>query len=341
MLNKRIILWLIIALLCITSIAFAQKEDIKEYKVQQGDTLWDISKKEMNDPFLWPRIWKENPEIANPDKLQPGQIIKIPLYLLQKDAQKEIPFAEEPVFDSMDKESLKEAPVQKVESAPVKVRPLVDANLYVSSGYIAKSMNELGRVAGSPSKRNLFGTNDLIYLNTKEPVQVGAKFYIAKKKEIIHPVKTSRVGDLIQIVGVAEVRAIKQGEIVAKILRSYEDIILGNWLIAYADMPPPVVSKPYRKPNIQAYIVAARDMNQNNAMFNIIYLDKGKDAGLEVGDVLRAISVEKQLEGFTVAEHKYPHGIVQVLKVHDTTSVAIIRQSVDSILPGYLVIQYD
>ena len=341
MLNKRIILWLIIALLCITSIAFAQKEDIKEYKVQQGDTLWDISKKETNDPFLWPRIWKENPEIANPDKLQPGQIIKIPLYLMSKDAQKEISLAEEPFVESLDKESLKEAPVQKGEAVPMKLKPLVDANLYVSSGYIAKSMNELGRVAGSPSKRNLFGTNDLIYLNTKEPVRVGARFYIVRKKEIIHPVNKSRVGDLVQIVGVAEVIVIKQGEIVAKILKSYEDIILGNWLIAYTDMPPPVVSKPYRKPNIQAYIVAARGMNQNNAMFNIVYLDKGKDAGLEVGDVLRAISVEKQLEGFTVAEHKYPHGLVQVLKVHDNTSVAIIRQSLDSILPGYMVIQYD
>jgi hypothetical protein len=76
-------------------------------------------------------------------------------------------------------------------------------------------------------------------------------------------------------------------------------------------------------------------------MFDIVYLDKGKRAGLEVGDVLRAISVEKQWEGFTTVEHKYPHGIVQLIRVDDTTSVAVIRQSIDSVLPGFLVIQYD
>jgi len=47
------------------------------------------------------------------------------------------------------------------------------------------------------------------------------------------------------------------------------------------------------------------------------------------------------LEGFTLVEHRYPHGVVQILKVYDHTSVAIIRQSVDSIEPGHLVIHYD
>jgi hypothetical protein len=338
MLNKRLIPWFAIVVLCISSLAFAQKDRMREYTVQQGDTLWDISKKELNDPFLWPKIWKENPEIANPDKLLPGQIVKIPLSLIPKEDKEEQAAAiAEPVIE---KEMIIEE-VPKAKPAPVEARPLVDANLFFSSGYIASRVDDLGRVAGSPSRKNLFGTNDFIYLVTKEPAKIGDKFYAARKREIIHPVKKSRVGDLVQILGVAEVAIIKQGETVAKILKSYDEIITGDLLIPYSDTPPPVVPKPYRKPNIKGYVVAARDMRQNNAMFDVVYLDQGKNAGLEVGDVLRAISVEKQLEGFTKIEHKYPHGLVQIIKVYDTTSVAIIQQSVDSVLPGYHVIQYD
>ena len=60
-------------------------QEIKDYKVKGGDTLWDISNKELQDPFLWPKIWKENPGIVNPDRIYPDQSIKIPLYLLQKE----------------------------------------------------------------------------------------------------------------------------------------------------------------------------------------------------------------------------------------------------------------
>lgn len=49
----------------------------KEHTVVTGDTLWDISSKEIADPFLWPKIWKENPEIKNPDRIYPGQKVKI------------------------------------------------------------------------------------------------------------------------------------------------------------------------------------------------------------------------------------------------------------------------
>ncbi len=340
MLNKKLILLFVIVLLSITSLALAQKQEIKDYKVLQGDTLWDISKKELNDPFLWPKVWKENPDIANPDKLMPGQTIKIPLYLIQKDVQKEEPVAE-PIVEA---EPQKAAPVPMTESAPVEIKPLVNANLYISSGYIASTVNDLGIVAGSPSRKNLYGINMFVYLTTKEPAKIGDKFYVIRKREIIHPVQKNRVGSLVLIRGIAEISMIKQGETIAKILRSYDDIIIGDLLIPYSDMPPPVVPEPYRRPKIEGYIVAAHDMKQNNGMGDIVYIDKGKNAGLEVGDILRAISVGTQVEGITKTAHKYPLGLVQLIKVHDTTSVAIIRGgrgSIDSVTPGDLVIQYD
>lgn len=339
MLNKRLIIVFIVVLLNMTSLALAQKEEIKDYKVQQGDTLWDISKKELNDPFLWPKVWKENPNIANPDKLMPGQTIKIPFYLIQKDVQKEEPVSA-PVAEA-ETEPQKTAPVPMTESAPMRIMPIVDANLFVSSGNIAGTVDFLGGVAGSPLKKNLYGTNDLVYLMTKEPATIGDRFYVVRKRELSHPVYNSGMGTLVEILGIAEVTMIKQGETLAKILKSYDAIIIGNLLMPYSDMPPPVVPKPYRRPKANGYIVAGRDMKHNNGTHDIVYLDIGKNAGLKVGDLLRAISVGKQVEGVTKIVHKYPLGIVQLIKVNDTTSVAIIQRSIDAVLTGDRVIEYD
>ncbi|MBM3381407.1 MAG: LysM peptidoglycan-binding domain-containing protein [Betaproteobacteria bacterium] len=43
-----------------------------EYVVQPGDTLWDISDQLLDDPMWWPRLWVLNPEVTDPDKLEPG-----------------------------------------------------------------------------------------------------------------------------------------------------------------------------------------------------------------------------------------------------------------------------
>jgi hypothetical protein len=85
MTKTRIIRYVLIVFLFLPLITFAETKEIKEYKVIKGDTLWDISKKELNDPFMWPRIWKENSWIANPHWIYPDQMIKIPLYLNQEE----------------------------------------------------------------------------------------------------------------------------------------------------------------------------------------------------------------------------------------------------------------
>jgi len=75
-LKKKILLLFLFIFLTISSLSFAYNE-VQNYVIKKGDTLWDIAFKFLGDPFLWPEIWHQNTYISNPDLIYPGDTLII------------------------------------------------------------------------------------------------------------------------------------------------------------------------------------------------------------------------------------------------------------------------
>lgn len=330
MTKLRITSFFIAAAILLPAVSSSQTQEIKEYTVQKGDTLWDISNRELKDSFLWPKIWKENPEIKNPDRIYPGQTIRIPLYLLRPAAQEVIP-PPVPVVEAPRKVEEVIAP-----EAPPKPSYLIDKRVLLASGYVAETIKSAGRITGAPSGRNLFGNNDIVYIRTDAAAKEGERFIVIRQgQRITHPASRLHIGYVIEVLGIAEVQKTRLGESMAKIVLSFKEITTGDLLQPYLDMTPPLTADTYRMPDVKGYVVATRDLKILNGDYDIVFIDKGKNDGIEAGDIMNTVDI--RTSAIHGEKHLVPTGVIQVISIRDKTATAIVKKSTDPVRVGALV----
>jgi LysM repeat protein len=319
--------------LLLPSLITAQMQEYEDYTVKKGDTLWDIASKELKDSFLWPKVWKENPGIKNPDLIYPGQKIRIPLYLLQKEITP-VPEArlpeKAPEIKPEAKPEIKpeikvETPPERVVS-PVQREYLVKQPVLASSGYIADSVYYAGEITDTENDRVIIGRGDYAYVKMSNPVNKGDKFYVVKVEEkVIHPVTGKKLGYLIAVLGVAEVADPDRNDTKIVVTDSYEEISPGNLLLNFYEIKPPLAPENPRRPDVHGYVVATKHLYVINGTWDIVYIDRGRKDGLNVGDIL-ATTLQSR--------HRIMNGEIQIISLGESTATAIIRKTRIEITKG-------
>jgi LysM domain len=296
-------------------IAQSYDQEYREHTVSKGETLWGISSTELVNPFLWPKVWEENPEIRNPDLIYPGQRIRIQLSLAQMEIAPKASEIKTPVPE-ISVEQRPEEPA--VQTAVPEQKRLFGRKTILESGYILQEIERKGEIIGAASERTVFGIGDFVYIRTARQVNPGDRFYVLHLRgPVYHPVTGAYMGNIVTTIGVLEVVGSEGKYTKAEVLDMFgmKEIAIGDYLNDYFEIEPPLETGKPRIVPVSGYVVALRKGAYVAGEFQVVYVDRGKADGIEPGDLLPVISVGQYLT---------PNGVLQVINVREKTAAGIL-----------------
>lgn len=285
---------------------FLQAEELTRHTVEKGDTLWDLSEGYLEDPFLWPNIWKLNPFIADPHWIFPGQVVRIPLAppapapmaLPAKPGEADDPTrAALALPDPADLPSIPSRSGQPLairtgeEPGPGVSPALGQDELELSRQYdrgigmITRELPAQGRVLGTRQGWRHAGGEELILVQAPG-AQPGQRFGVYRDLGKV-PAPTFRgtsPGHLLADIAIIEiVRADAAGQ-QAVVSRSFAELQADDLLGPVPE--PPVVPVPLPAAETLSFtgtVVALHHQRQLAGSGDIVYLDQGGNQGLVPG----------------------------------------------------------
>lgn len=336
---KRIALFLAVVVLVSMPLMAQEAEKSEEagktYTVIKGDTLWDISGVFLKDPFKWPAIWEKNPKVKDPHWIYPGDVLIIlPSGEIRK---KVVEQAAEVKPTQEKKEEVKELPKEEAPAAvpvaeevqpiaiPVQTKQTIRYPGIERVGFITSNgESSLGKIIDAKEDKLMLSTGDDVYIDAGEDkgVKKGDKFTIYRiAAPVYHPVSKKLMGHQVDILGTVEVTAPHNKVSEGQILESFDAISRGDSLRMVEPVPAEIEIKKGEAP-VEALVIANKKGTLEMAEGDIVFLDKGKRAGVEAGNTLMVY-----LSGKLKDKLKMPSedvGRLLVLSTQEDTAMALV-----------------
>lgn len=326
------------------------------YVIQRGDTLWDLSGRYLDSPWYWPKLWSYNPQVENPHWIYPGNPLRLAPAGAQAPARVDLIVVDEAAppkeLEDLTRGNLDRAEMIGDEDAvsvggPYTVGgmrakgPAVMRNSFVTVNQLDAS----GKVVAAFEERMILTTGDRIYGRFQDPsaVKVGQKYSVYRTEgSIVHPVTHRTFGWKTVILGTARVTAVEPGKAASLIITYVNDGIERGDLIGpeVEQARRPLFVRPNRSA-LDGYVIGVQPAILTGAAeFNVVYLDRGKADGVEVGntfDVVRSGDPYNEPIDRPLNTPGLPREVIGHLVVFDAqerASSAYVRRSILELLVG-------
>lgn len=336
---KRILIIFFGLILLFSPLAHAEETTVpskvldeeRDYIVKKGDTLWDISERFYEDPFLWPRLWNQNQYITNPHFIYPGDRIRLYPYrvLIEQEEVKPPPVKEaKPLPPPTEEEA---PPPPPPLPPPPEIIRLVSYPEVRSAGFLTKKMKGIGRIIEAKVDKKRLAAEDEVYINFRKGIDVliGDQFTIVRIGDPIrHPITKRKIGRKVQILGRITIIATEEGKAqTALITHAYDSIVRGDELIPFFP-PQEELSVSRLESPVYGWIVASKQPKHELVEGDVVYIDQGEENQIVPGnlfDVLRRGKVVRDpVSKKKVKLPDEPIARVAVISTQQKTATAVI-----------------
>jgi hypothetical protein len=314
-------------------------EGVPYHIVERGDTLWDLSRTYLGNPYLWPQIWDQNRYVTDAHWIYPGDPLLLPqIALISSQAGQQTSESE-----TVGEEGLGEGPGGAGGTSGTVLYPLSEEGTMQCAQYIVTdreddSLQVLGSEQGAA--KVALDYNEILYLNkgSNAGVKAGDIYSLHHVSYLVrHPATGKKLGTKIETTGWARILLVQEASATAVVEQACSDIHVGDYAkpLEKANVPLTLrrdVANRLTPPTGKAagYIVDITGDAMIAATGHLVSIDLGSDAGVAPGNLFSVYRIMYP----SVPTSRNVIGELAVLAVRDRTALAKIMYSSDAIMTG-------
>lgn len=303
----------------------------EQYTVVKGDTLWDISGKFLEQPWQWPQLWNNNPQIKNPDLIYPGDT----LYFSVVDGKPQLSFSDRVTL----KPRIRTSPIAQA----IKLIPTDAIAQFLTSPKVVndKELESSPYVIDFAGEHLIAGAGDRIYVRSiPNPETLSYTIYRAGEAYVSPDNPDEVLG--YEAIFVADTTIQRSGDPATLVVtKSDIEIRKGDRLMisATSELALNYFPRPPEEP-VGGSIISVLNGVSQIGQFNIVVIDRGTADGLEAGHILDIYNLgetvsdpynsDKDKESFVKLPDEIA-GELMVFRPFERVSYAFVLEATQSI----------